>query len=76
MVDDRTFPMSNPLQFATADPLRFANETYGCPRIHFDTGMVEVPRKEELESEDSAPKASEESVIISYGGDRGGLVRG
>jgi len=58
-------PTKNPLQYAKLIPLRFANETYDCPRIHFATGMVDTPRPNTRESNNTDDE--KDSVIIAYG---------
>lgn len=60
-VDGKT-KSENPLEFLQMNRLRFANETYECPRIHFVTGMVDAPPTT------TAPEKDESgSVIIAYG---------
>lgn len=47
-----------PLTFVKFGKMKFANETYRCPRIHFVMGMVD-----KVKQADSEP----DSVILSYG---------
>ena len=69
--DKTTLPAgNNPLEFLTTNRLKFANETYECPRIHFAMGMADAPRPEELAQGDSDGRPGrdhEPSVIVSYG---------
>ena len=60
-VDGKT-KSENPLEFLQMNRLRFANETYECPRIHFVTGMVDAPPPKNASENDESG-----SVIIAYG---------
>ena len=55
----------NPLESVKMNRLRFADEPYECPRLHFVAGIVDAaPSSSETETEKSK---SGGSVIVSYG---------
>lgn len=60
-LDGRGDPGSHegPLTFVKMGRMTFANETYGCPRIHFVMGMIDKVKQKKQNEPDS--------VILSYG---------
>ena len=62
-MDDHT--TANPLEFVKMNTLKFANETYECPRIHFPMGMVDTPP--EFNTRRGEEEDNDGTVIVSYG---------